>query len=346
MTEVTTDNYQEVYTTALIESIQRLNPTWDIKLQEEEITTESTNMFFNLYRVGSEDQIVDGINKYIDLVGPLNTINTYNLLRIINPVQFSIPRLTYNLVSDSIDQNKANLALIALTIKTIGYVSSNTNTKDDLYCYYYQNIWSIVADPVHNSFNLISLLAPDTITGTILLFNQFYGPFGGLKYHDITNLSYTQPIDPSEGDLVSIVTTVISERLQINPIDIEYAVNQLSNSQLMALLVTINNYPRLRTAPIKLGYDELDLFIVDGLMTTKFQAVKLYYADLFLPDKKDEARKIFSRVLLDQNMKEYSPVLLELNYQPPHLNNSVIVNIDRSKVPAMEPVKKFVKVSV
>lgn len=346
---------KQEYTEALIESILRTNPTWNISQQTNEITTEVNNMFFNLSRVGSEEQIIEGINNYIRINGDLNTLTTHDLLFMINPTQLNIPINTYGLIDKSINQNKSVLILISLTIKAIGLLPQslqsfdpalNINTKElneGTYCYLYQNILSIVADPIPESFKIVRLLLSDSIDQIISQIENFYGPFGALKYLDITNINYVHPINiiTSNTNLPEATTTIISQRLQINPSDITYDVNQLTDEQLSALLITIDNFPRLRTAPIKLGLEQLDMFIVDGLMTTKFQMVKRYYVGLFRLNLQKEANKIFSRVLLDQNMKVYSPVMLEMNYQSSAVNRSVITNINRSKVPAMKPVQNF-----
>ena len=346
---------KQEYTDALIESILRTNPTWNISQQTNEITTEVNNMFFNLSRVGSEEQIINGIDNYTNLNGVLNTLTTHDLLFMINSTQLNIPINTYNLIEKSINQNKSVLGLISLTIKTIGLLPQplqsfdqalNINTKElneGTYCYLYQNILSIVADPIPESFKIVQLLLPDSIDQIISQIENFYGPFGSLKYLNITNTNYVHPINiiTSNINLVEAVITIISQRLQINPSDIIYGVNQLTDEQLSALLITINNFPRLRTGPIKLGFHELGQFIVDGLMTTKFQAVKRYYIELFAIGLRREANQIFSRVLLDMNMKEYSPVMLEMNYQSSVINQSVITNINRSKVPAIKPVQNF-----
>ena len=219
----------------------------------------------------------------------------------------------------------------------MGMINPNQNTPET-YQYYYQNLQSISSDP----YFLISLLSPETIKETVSKIHTI-GPFEALKYQNITNPTYTQPINPNSDNLVPLVTSVVSERLQINPSEIEYAVNQLTDPQLISLLNNINNYPRLRTGIIKLGYNELDLFVTDSLMTTKFQMVKRFYVEMFEKKDQKEANEVFSRVLLDKNMKEYSPVFLEMNYQPFHINNSLITNINNSKVPAMKPIQDFIK---
>ena len=92
------DNYVDIYTTALITSIQQLNPSFDISYQEEEIRTETTNMFFGLSRVGDIQALGDikalgDIQALGDITPSQST--TYGLLRMITPVKFGIPIVTY-----------------------------------------------------------------------------------------------------------------------------------------------------------------------------------------------------------------------------------------------------------
>jgi hypothetical protein len=77
-------------------------------------------------------------------------------------------------------------------------------------------------------------------------------------------------------------------------------------------------------------------------MTTKFQQTKKLYMDILLPDKKREGGLLYSRTLLDQNMSEYSPVLLEMYYSP----STILANINRALVPAMKPLQEFTSLNV
>jgi hypothetical protein len=323
-----TPDLKKEYDQALILSISRLNPKWNLMDKVDMIRSETTKMFANLYRVASQRQVVNGIENFTRNNGPLNTLTTNQLLNLINPVQLSIPVLTYNLIRDSINLNQSEISLIALTVKTIGFNPGLDTDKDsdDIFRYYCQNLKSIVDNPIPDSNKILQLLLPPTRDSTIDLVEILYQPFGSLKYRDITNPSYIQPIKVPKEQLVHIVTTVISQRLQILPSDISLAVNNLTDGQLSALLLNINNFPRLRTSIIKLGFSELDSYVVDGLMTTKFQQTKKLYMNILPPDKKREGGLLYYRTLLDHNMSEYSPVLLEMYYSP----STILANINRA----------------
>lgn len=345
--------------TGLISATQRLNPDMDIIIQKGSIRLAVDAIFFQLARVASNQQVIEGITDFVNQNGSLSDLSVNQILSVFNNQQLSIPPFTYNKIQEGVNKNIADIALIALTVKTMGLLECNLTgftapeetpfeflTKliydEIVFEYLFKNIKSIVANPDPDQAKVRSLLVSGGIDEVIQCIDDLYGPFGALKYFDVTNCNYKQPLRiPNQKIISEVVTTVISDRLQIPPSSIETEVDNLSDSQLTSLLINIEQYPRLRTAVIKLGLEELDQAIVDGLMVDKFLMVREYFLQALVPDKVEEGRVIFTDTLMNPGLREYTPILLEMNYQSPSINQSVGTNLSRVKLDVVQPLLDF-----
>lgn len=349
------------YKDALISSISSITPSFNIIVQRGEIRLFTNNIFIELSRVASEQQVIDGLRNFKDSTvgkfGTLTSLSTVQLLSVFNSDQFGIPQLTYATISGSIQENVSNIALIALTVQTIGMIPcklrgftsfvvttvpiiiSEIEQDEILYDYLERNLRSVVANPDISFLDLSSLLQQSNREDIIACLQTLYDPFRALKYRDITDCDYIQPLQiPSIQIIAQVVTTVISDRLQIPAASIQTQVAAIDTTILTALLISIDNFPRIRTAVIKNNLLDLDDAIVTALTSTKFANVRELFTQVVEPNKDTEAIQIFNQVLRQDSLTSYTPILMEMYYIGPE---DTAINIARCRVSEIAPLQKY-----